>query len=76
MPDQPGRVRWPKPKRCQADTGGKHRWEYAKDRTGRECQKCGTVSAPASTLTGGSTPEPDSAMHAKGDPRTVEAGGE
>jgi hypothetical protein len=42
----PGRVRWPRPKRCQADNGGKHRWEYAKDRTRRECRKCGAGQVP------------------------------
>jgi len=26
---------------CHA--GGKHRWHYSKDRTRRDCQRCGTI---------------------------------
>lgn len=36
-------AKWPRVPRCLADTGGRHRWKYAPDRSSRECQKCGRV---------------------------------
>jgi hypothetical protein len=37
-----GMTRWPRPKFCLADRGGKHRWRYSPDRRRRTCRKCGT----------------------------------
>jgi hypothetical protein len=54
----PGRVRWPRPKRCQADNGGKHRWAPRIER-GESAGSAAQVRCPSKQSNDSSSQEAD-----------------